>query len=301
VLRREQPTIAYLNTVKAACYIRPAVELGIPAVLHVHELEPLASSTLARYRLERVFHRVRLVACSDSARDNLASITGVAAAAITVIPSDVDVVRVVAKSRAPSGDEMPVSDGTLVVGACGTADHRKGADLWLQMAAHICSARPDLPVRFRWVGQTPDREFRRLAERLGVNDRVETVGELANPYPELAAMDVFTLPSRMDAFPLVVLEAMALGRAVVAFALPGVVRQLGDAGILVAEADPRAMADAILDLLEHADRRRVLGARAAERVQTNFGFERLREDVARVATEALGYTARAQKRGCGSV
>jgi len=45
-------------------------------------------------------------------------------------------------------------------------------------------------------------------------------------------------------------------------------------------------------MLEHADRRRVLGARAAERVHTNFGFERLREDVARVATEAYLETAR---------
>jgi glycosyltransferase involved in cell wall biosynthesis len=287
VLRREQPSIAYLNTVKAACYVRPAVELGIPAVLHVHELEPLASSTLARYRLEHIFERVRLVACSEGARDNLADVAGVVAAAITVIPPRVDVDSLVAQSRAPSGAVTPVSDETLVVGACGTADYRKGADLWLQMAAHICSARPDLPVRFRWVGRAPDREFQRLAERLGIDDRVDATGELANPYPDLAAMDVFTLPSRTDAFPLVVLEAMALGRAVVAFALPGVVGQLGDAGILVAEGDPGAMADAALDLLEHADRRRVLGARAVKRVHAHFGFGRLRADAARVVAETL--------------
>ena len=72
-----------------------------------------------------------------------------------------------------------------------------------------------------------------------------------------------------------------------ACALPGIVGQLGDAGILVAKGDPGAMAETALDLLEHPDRRRVLGARAGERVQARFGFERLRADVARVVAEIL--------------
>jgi len=100
-------------------------------------------------------------------------------------------------------------------------------------------------------------------------------------------MDVFKLPSRADAFPLVVLEAMALSRASWLARCPGSSGSGGDAGILVAKGDPGAMAETALDLLEHPDRRRVLGARAGERVQARFGFERLRADVARVVAEIL--------------
>jgi glycosyltransferase involved in cell wall biosynthesis len=287
VLRRARPAVVYLNSVKSACYVRPALQLGIPPLLHVHEGEPLASSTLARYRLGGLYERVRLAACSDDARDNLARISGVNPAAITVIPSLVDFDWMVTEARLPSPGATSVPAGTLVVGACGTADRRKGADLWLEMAAHISSARPDLLVKFRWVGKVPDRELRRLGERLGIGDRVELVGELANPYPALAAMDVFTLPSRDEPFGMVVLEAMALGRPVVVFALPAVVAQVGDAGVVVPPGDVRAMAVAVLELLDHPGRRRELGALAAERVRTHFPFERLREDVARVVADVL--------------
>jgi len=277
----------YLNSVKSACYVRPALQLGIPALLHVHEGEPLASSTLGRYRLGGLYGRIRLAVCSDDARENLARISGVNPAAIAVIPSLVDLDRVVTDARPSSRGETSVPAGTLVVGACGTADRRKGADLWLEMAAHISSARPDLPMKFRWVGKVADCELRRLVERLGINDRVELVGELANPYPALAAMDVFTLPSRDEPFGMVVLEAMALRRPVVVFALPAVVAQVGDAGVVVPPGDVRAMAMAVLGLLDDPGRRRELGTLAAERVRTHFPFERLRDDVGRVVADVL--------------
>src|SRR6476646_825774 len=51
-IRLLRPDVVYANTVKSACYVRPALRLGVPVVLHVHELEPLASDTLGRYRLD---------------------------------------------------------------------------------------------------------------------------------------------------------------------------------------------------------------------------------------------------------
>ena len=49
VLLRTRPRSVYANTVLSACYVRPALRLGLPVVLHVHELEPLTSSVLNRY------------------------------------------------------------------------------------------------------------------------------------------------------------------------------------------------------------------------------------------------------------
>ena len=75
VLRRHCPDVVWANTVKAASYVKPALAMGIPVVLHVHELEPLASSTLARYALEDCYPRTTLVSCSIATAENLAAIT----------------------------------------------------------------------------------------------------------------------------------------------------------------------------------------------------------------------------------
>jgi glycosyltransferase involved in cell wall biosynthesis len=155
------------------------------------------------------------------------------------------------------------------------------------MAALLRSARSDLDVRFRWVGRAGD-SVRRFATPAEVGDRVDFCGEVENPYPLIAGMDVFTLPSRSDAFPLVVLEAMALRRAIVAFALPGVIEQLGDAGVLVEPENPEAMAQAVADLLDDPERRRALGARAAERVRARFGIEGMRESLRSVLAAVTG-------------
>lgn len=274
LLIRHRPRLVYLNTVKSACYIRPALRLGVPVVLHVHELEPLASTGLGRYRLDRLWPRVQLVACSAAVADNLRRITGVAE--VTVIPSTVDAELVAV--RAGAGPPPAGRAGALVVGACGTADHRKGADVWLEVAREV-RERAGRDVRFVWVGAPGMEDLNQRVRRLGLDDAVVFTGDLDNPYPALAAMDVFTHPARQDPFPLAVMEAMALGRPVVAFAIEGVRDQVGDAGVLVPDGDAGAMARAVLDLLGDEDRRAHLGCRARTRATGLYGIAAFRTSI----------------------
>jgi len=120
---RRRPDLVYLNTVKAAAYVRPARRRGIPVLLHVHEMEPLASDTLARYLQGDGYDDLQLVGCSGPVADNLAAITGVPRERIAVIESHVDVARTTAQASesTPLADRSP---GALVVGACATTDRR---------------------------------------------------------------------------------------------------------------------------------------------------------------------------------
>jgi glycosyltransferase involved in cell wall biosynthesis len=260
-LRRLRPDVAVLNTVKSACYVRPALRLGIPTVLYVHELGVLASSTLRRYPVGARWKDVTLVACSTACRDGLAPLVGVPADDIDVLHSPVDTADVVA--RAGKAPENPLG---VVVGACGVVNERKGADLWVEMAKLVLDKRPDLPVRFVWVGRQPSDWPQDRARELDIDGRIEWTGETGEPYPALAAMDVFTLPSREDPFPLVVLEAMALGRPIVAFDVGGIREQLGDTGTVVPAEQPEAMAEAVIDLVDDPAARSALGTAAATRV-----------------------------------
>jgi glycosyltransferase involved in cell wall biosynthesis len=286
VLLRYRPGLVYANTVKSACYVRPALRRGIPVVLHVHELEPLASGTLARYGLDDHYGEVTLVACSQAVRDHLVGVTGVPVDQIHVIRSLVDSDGVRRAATACTPVDVSTDGGETVIGACARADRRKGVDLWLDAMASVARARPDRPLRFCWVGACDD-EVREAASVRGLSDRVEFVGEVENTAAHMAAFDVFTLPSREDPFPLVVLEAMALGRPVVAFAVGGVPEQVGEAGILVAPTDVDGMTAAVIGLVDDPVRRAALGRASRDRSDRVFPINGFRVSVARLVADTL--------------
>jgi len=181
-------------------------------------------------------------------------------------PVDVDAVR----GRAAA---TPRPGGELVVAACGSGEEGKGVDLWLQVAQQVREQRPDLAVRFRWIGRQKGPGAQQLARELGVEDVVDLAGEVADAVPLIADCDVFTMPSRRDSFPLVVLEAMALGRPVVAFEVGGVAEQLGDAGVLVAAGDVALMAKSVITLLDDPSSRHDLGTLAEARARSHWDTE----------------------------
>ncbi len=272
VLFALRPRVLYLNTVLSACYARPAIRLGIPVVLHVHELEPLASDVLRRYGLledTAALQHVHFVSCSTAVAENLRATTSQSS---VVIPSVPDPVRV--RSLAATAQR---SGSALVVGACGTPDPRKGVDLFEQLADEILEQRPE--VLFRWLGG----EGRR---RNMTHSRVDFLPATDNPYPFLAGLDVFVLTSRVDPFPLVVLEAMVLGRPVVAFDVGGVAEQVGEAGIVVPAGDVRTMCREVGRLLEDEDLRQHLGAMAMRRAEEVYGVELFHRQVVSVVQKA---------------
>jgi glycosyltransferase involved in cell wall biosynthesis len=106
-----------------------------------------------------------------------------------------------------------------------------------------------------------------------LEDRVVLVGEMADPRPAYAAMDVLVLPSAQpEPFGGVVMEAMAMGVPVVATAIGGSVEQVdpGVTGLLVPPADARALADALRRLMDDAPLRARMGAASVARIEACF-------------------------------
>lgn len=121
-----------------------------------------------------------------------------------------------------------------------------------------------------------ENELKTLADRLGIAEKVIWAGFREDIASVMHAMDVFALTSNYEGFGLVLVEAMAAGRPIVATkvsAIPEVVRD-GETGLLVEPRSPGALAQAF-KTLEDAARRAEFGRAARKRVDDCFGLEKM--------------------------
>ncbi|CAI9398673.1 D-inositol-3-phosphate glycosyltransferase [Nocardioides sp. T2.26MG-1] len=274
-LLRSRADLVYVNSGGASVYVRAARWWPCRrTILHVHESGAVLTELLAAAGVRRVPDGVELVACSPSVRADLARLARRTEHDVQLLLSVPDEERVLALA---GGDRAAPRPGCVVVGCCGSIEHRKGVDLWLQAAHEVLDSRSpasSTDIRFVWVGDGP--------RPVDPDPRIEFVGAADNPYPVMAGFDVFTLPSRDDPFPLVVLEAMLLEVPVVAFGVGGVPDQVGDTGRVVPPGDVTALAHAVTGLVLDEGERLDLGARARRRVREDFSsaeFERALQKV----------------------
>jgi glycosyltransferase involved in cell wall biosynthesis len=173
-----------------------------------------------------------------------------------------------AAHREPSGGRFEVlSISNLVPG--------KGVDVNLRALALI--RREGIDARYTVVGSGPSRrELLRLADELGVRGSVRFLGRLEpiQVHRELAASDVFSLPSAPEAFGVAHVEAMAHGKPIVGCTDEGpeLFCRNGEHGFLVPPRDPEAVAAALRRLAD-AELRLRLGASARARAFSEFTWQ----------------------------
>jgi glycosyltransferase involved in cell wall biosynthesis len=107
----------------------------------------------------------------------------------------------------------------------------------------------------------------------------------------LDAADIFALPSRTEAFPNALLEAMAAGLPVVATEVGGIpeIVDEGRTGLMVAPGDPQALADRLCGLMADGESAARMGAAARLAVGARFSFERMIADFDHVYTTQLAH------------
>lgn len=147
-------------------------------------------------------------------------------------------------------------------------------------------------VRLLLVGGGPlEGELRQLATTLGIADRVEFAGAIADPAAHYARLSVFVLSSRTEQMPIAMLEAMACGLPVVATDVGDVraVLPIEAGDCVVPPGDPAALAAALRRLLGDASSRARLGARNRARVEERYEASQCLERFAAVyRATALG-------------
>lgn len=253
-----------------------ARRLGIPSVSTVHVMEwERGLREQVRTRLISAARRrcaSRVITVSDAARRVFLDAGWDSPERVSTVHNGI-----AAEPRAGVGaavrGELGFGAQDLVVAMVGVLREGKGHAEAIEAVERLREVVPE--TRLLIVGDGPERrEIAALAERLG--PAAVLAGHRSDVMAVLDAVDVLVHPSRVDAFPTVLLEAMAAGVPVVATRVGGIPEIVvgGETGALV-EAPPSApeLAGALRHMLADARHRRRLGAAGRARFERSFTAE----------------------------
>jgi glycosyltransferase involved in cell wall biosynthesis len=173
-----------------------------------------------------------------------------------------------------------------LVGTVARLHRQKGVGFILRAAAKVQLVFPG--AKMVVVGGGPlEGKLRKEAKKRGVSRYFSLLGERPDAADILGLFDVFVLPSLWEGLPLVLIEAAARGKPIVATDVEGTreVVKDGETGLLVPPGDPGAMAEAVLRLLRDPALARRLGERARAEIPPVFSLTRMVEETARLYHE----------------
>lgn len=179
-----------------------------------------------------------------------------------------------------------------LIGTVGRLTAVKGHEHFLVAAQRLLQCRRDL--HFVIVGDGPLlNSLKDKAGDLCIADHVAFLGHRDDTYDLMSAMDVFVLPSLHEGIPMVILEAMALARPVVASRVGGIPEVITDTehGLLVSPADPDELAEGCRRFLEDGGLAERCGKAGRLRVQQDFSADSMGGKVAALYHDLVGHSA----------
>jgi len=252
---------------------------GLPSIELPYRYPHLSSATLAKIRAAEEFcwrHADVLITPSATIAENLARL-GADPEKITVIPNGADIPGVLPRSPEDAPERYLIYFGAL--------QRWQGVDLLLRAFARLADLADLHLVICASTNQRSSKMLRKLAERLGIAERViwhhalgkdELASWLAGALLSVAPLTECSRNVEQGCAPLKVLESMAFGVPVVAADLPAVREIMTDGveGRLVRPDRPADLARAIRVLLEYPEQIASMGERARRRIARDFTWQR---------------------------
>ena len=304
LLRRERPDVLHTHTAVAANVIARVVGrlAGVAVIAHMHIENHFRENRVLRAVYRAFDNRsARLCAAilvvSEDTRRSFER-QGYPPELMQTVHNGIDLDELEPHADGVRG-ELGVPEGVPLIGEVGRLCDVKGQRELIEATAMLRDGGSD--VRVVLVGEDLEQngEYRRLLERqareLGVADRVLFAGYRGDVPAVLDSIDLFVLPSWIEGLPLVLLEAMAHRRPVVATPVGGTPELVvdGETGVLVPPREPARLAQAIGGLLANPERARAMGEAAYRRVADRFSAQEMEQRVLAVYDRLAGERGRA--------
>lgn len=298
-LRKVPYHVVHTHNSKAGFLGRLAAKAaGVPVIVHTvhgfafHDQEPFWRRILFR-NLERMASRWcdRMIFISQPLVD-WALREGVTKREKTVtIYSGIEIDRFLPVSKEEKDrlrDRWVIGRQAPVIGIVSKLWEGKGHSVLIQAFRGVRDELPDARLVIVGEGYLKDRLVQQV-EEAGLTASVLFTGFVAEPARIIATLDVAVLPSLFEGMGRVLLEAMAMGKPVVASGVGGIpdLVKHGANGFLVKPGSVSELRDAVLRLLKDRDLAARMGNEGKNRVTETFGADRMVRSIERVYRELL--------------
>jgi len=270
ILRYECPHIVHTHTSKAGILGRwAAFFAGVPIIIHT----PHGHVFWGYFgRLKTSFYIIlekftavitdKIIALTEQEKNDHLHFRIASGDKFSVVHSGIKLDRFSNLSADPAvmRRKLGISEGDLVVGTTGRLTPVKGYRYLIEAAVNILDARPNTTFVFLGAGELSD-ELKKMASKLGMKEKVKFLGWRPDVAEVMSAFDLFVLPSLNEGMGRVLVEAMALGKPIVASDVGGIPALVlhGENGYLVFPGDAEHLSAAISDLLENPEKRKSMG------------------------------------------
>ncbi len=290
LIRQKQIDIVHTHLLSGNFYGRlsgkAARVKGIVTTLHHSDKEALGGSSVP-FLTDLLFNLdISMAAFSDYIITPSADLKqriaqqGVKAEKIIHIPNAVnlDCFGIADGESLACRQELGIPSGLKVVGIVGRLVTVKNFPLFLRAARRVIDT--GILVKFLVIGDGPLRsELKTMADELKLTQYVIFTGFRQDVLRVVSSLDLFVLCSDSEVFPLALIEAMALGKPVIATNVGGI-REIVDHmkdGLVFPAGDEMNLSESIIYLLTHGGEAREMGNSAREKVVTAFSLRRMTE------------------------
>ena len=279
-LYRDGARTAICNTSVVGDTVELLKLAGFSVVALIHELPGLIRAYGLEASIAQIArHADKVVFAADIVRDKFIALTGLPVERSVVRPQGLFAPNEFFGRREWARQELRsqlgLANDARVVLAVGSADHRKGIDLFVEVGVHVAGQLDD--AVFVWVGHKDPAEFeqaRMSAEQSGFGHRFVFPGAVRNSDLFFAGADVYLMTSREDPFPNVVVQALDAELPVIGFQNAGGFSELLErgCGVLVPFEDTPAMATALVQILRSPEQAERMTATARDILAREFSF-----------------------------
>ena len=276
IIQTENVDIVHANTIQGHwnAFIG-ARRARVPIIFHAHDI-PSNSMLHHMWTLSCLYYCDAIIAVSRAVADYLRK-CGVPSSKIHIInpPYNKEALRRGLKEDSIKYENL-TCDKLPIIGFIGALSPRK-APLDIICAAKKLSSKGH-SARFIFVGSPfpGDEEYAKmiqyLPKKLGIANYVQFTGFQINPFEWLKHFDVFVITSTQDPCPLVVFEAMELGKPVIGTNVGGIPEQVldGETGFIIPVNNPTALAEKLQILIKNPSLRQKMGEAGRQRVTSLF-------------------------------
>jgi len=262
----------------------------IPNLINTDHCKDYATVKKRWIFLEKLASRYakNVIAVSGHTRDELIEFEGIESAKISVIRNGINITPGKNASVSKLKESFGFNHSDPIIGTVGRLETQKGLDLLLDAVPHFVKNYPN--ARFLVVGGgSQEQNLRDQVARLGISDNVVITGWRSDAVDLIQLFDCFVSTSNFEGLPMVLLEAMAQSKPIVACAVGGIPEVIidGENGYLLKTRDPVGLSDLLESIFKDEIRRQKMGDVANDHYRNNYTAECMARKYEKIYSECL--------------